>query len=416
MDGARTMFSARADGRKSSTELPSSACDVAIVGAGPYGLAAAARLHELAGLDTRVFGKPMSFWEGMPRGMLLRSAWEACSIGFPSGELSIDHYQTVSGAQFGKPVPLEAFVGYGCWFQRTAVPTVDQRAVASITHDQRGYHLVLDDRETIRAARVIVAAGIGYFPWRPREFEQLPPKLASHSSEHRDLSCFAGRNVVVVGGGQSALESAALLHESGAAVEVVARAPHITWLHGGVVQRKLGAAKPLLYAKTDVGPAGISRLVARPGLFCSLPRSAQSVLAHRAIRPAGAKWLVSRLADVSISTGRRVVAAVPSGDFVDLLLDDGSSRRADHVILGTGYRVDIADYGFLSPELLREVRCVGGYPVLRGGLESSMPGLHFAGAPAAWSFGPIMRFVSGSWFAAQALAEAIGKSPVALQT
>jgi hypothetical protein len=86
------------------------------------------------------------------------------------------------------------------------------------------------------------------------------------------------------------------------------------------------------------------------------------------------------------------------------------------VILGTGYRVDIADYGFLSPELLREVRCVGGYPVLRGGLESSMPGLHFAGAPAAWSFGPIMRFVSGSWFAAQALAEAIGKSPVALQT
>ncbi len=416
MEVARTMFSARADGRKPSADLPSSACDVAIVGAGPYGLAAAARLREVTGLELRVFGAPMSFWEAMPEGMLLRSAWDACNIGFPSGELSLDRYQALSAERFGKPVPLEAFVSYGRWFQRTAVPDVDRRRVMSITQGQRGYQLVLEDSETLRAGRVIVAAGIGSFPWRPREFQELPSSLASHSSEHRDLSRFAGTSAIVVGGGQSALESAALMHEAGAEVAVIARAPHIIWLHGGVVQRKLGRAKPLFYAQTDVGPAGISRLVAKPDLFRRLPRRTQSLLAHRAIRPAGAKWLVPRLADVPVSTGRRVVRANPVGDMVELLLDDGTARRVDHVVLGTGYRVDIATYDFLTPELLSRVRCVDGYPVLRRGLESSLPGLHFLGAPAAWSFGPIMRFVSGSWFAAQAVAEAVGRSPVAGQT
>ncbi len=409
------MFSARGDGGKSSSDLPSSTCDVAIVGAGPYGLAAAVHLRA-AGLDTRVFGEPMSFWEGMPKGMLLRSAWDACNICFSSGELTLDRYQAASGARFGRPVPLEAFVSYARWFQRSAVPDVDQRRVMSITQNGGGYRLVLEDAETIGAARVVVAAGIGCFPWRPREFEDLPQKLATHSSEHRDLSRFAGSNVLVVGGGQSALESAALMHESGAEVAVIARAPRIIWLHGGAVQRKLGKATPLLYAQTDVGPAGISRLVANPGLFCRLPRSTQSRLAHRAIRPAGAMWLVPRLADVPISTGRRVIRAVPAGEMVDVLLDDGSARRVDHVVLGTGYRVDIARYDFLSPELLGGVRRVDGYPLLGRGFESSMAGLHFLGAPAAWSFGPIMRFVSGSWFAAQALAEAVGKSPASLQS
>ena len=416
MKAARTRFSARAGARNSSAALSSSICDVAIVGAGPYGLAAAAALRDVGGLEIRVFGEPMRFWETMPTGMLLRSAWEACHIGFPRGELTLDRYQAACGAPFGKPVSLEAFVSYGHWFQRNAVPDVDRLRVMTVTQGQPGYHLVLENSETIHAARVIVAAGIGHFPWRPPAFQDLPPELVSHSSEHCDLSRFADRNVLVVGGGQSALESAALMHESGAEVEVVARAPRIIWLHGGVVQRKLGRAKPLLYAQTDVGPAGISRLVANPGLFRLLPRNTRSRLAHRAIRPAGARWLVSRLADVPISTGRNVVRAVRAGDTVDLLLDDGSARRVDHVVLGTGYRVDIARYDFLTPEIVSRVRCVAGYPVLRAGLESSVPGLHFLGAPAAWSFGPIMRFVSGSWFAAQALSDAVGKSPVALKT
>ena len=48
----------------------------------------------------------------------------------------------------------------------------------------------------------------------------------------------------------------------------------------------------------------------------------------------------------------------------------------------------------------------GGYPILNSGLESSLPGLHFVGAPASESFGPIMRFVVGTWYAGPVIARA----------
>jgi FAD-dependent urate hydroxylase len=378
--------------------------DVAIVGAGPYGLSVAAHLRAVPGLDVAVFGEPMSFWAGMPKGMLLRSAWDACYIGFPKGDLTLDDYKAESGRDFGKPVPLDVFIDYGRWFQRAAVPDVDTRRVAHIDRVPGGFKLVLADGDTVSAARVVVAAGIEAFPAQPSVFDGFPAELVTHSSEHRDLSALAGKRVVVVGGGQSALESAALLHEAGTQVEVIARTEEIIWLRGGSTQRKLGRFKPLLYAQTDVGPAGLSRLVALPDVFRRLPRDLQGKLAYRAIRPAGARWLVDRLTTVPIATACNVVDATPAAGQVRVSLDDGSERVADHVILGTGYKVDVAGYSFLSPDLAAGVHRVGGYPILGRGLESSIPGLHFVGAPAAWSFGPTMRFVSGSWYAAEQVA------------
>jgi hypothetical protein len=380
-------------------------CDVAVVGAGPYGLAAAARLRALGDIDVSIFGEPMSFWDGMPKGMLLRSHWDACHIGFPNGDLTLDGYQAASGSEFGKPVPLDAFVAYGRWFQETAVPDVDTRRVSNVASRPGGFRLLLEDGETVGAGRVVVAAGIEEFANRPVVFDGFPTELVTHASDHRDLSCFAGQRVLVLGGGQSALESAALLHESGAEVEVIALEQQLIWLHGGTVQRRLGRFKPLLYAQTDVGPAGLSRLVAAPGFFRRLPRGMQTKMAYRAVRPAGARWLVDRLEQVPLSTGRMVVDAHADTDGVLATLDDGAKRRADHVILGTGYRVDIGNYGFLEPDLVSAITQVNGYPLLAKGLESSVPGLHFLGAPAAWSFGPIMRFVSGSWFASERLAK-----------
>jgi len=382
-------------------------CDVAVVGAGPYGLAVAARLRSANGMRVRIFGKPMSFWESMPRGMLLRSTWDACHIGFPAGDLTLDRYQAESGGDFGKPVPLEAFVDYGHWFQREAVPDVDTRRVVSVARNGGGFRVTLEDGEIVDARRVVVAAGIDSFAARPTIFEGLPSRLVTHSSEHVTFEPFAGKRVAVVGGGQSALESAALLHEAGAEVEVIARTSQIVWLRGGTIQRKLGRWKPVFYAQTDVGPLGLSRLVAVPKLFTRLPRRVQAKLAYRAIRPAGARWLVARLADVPITTGRTVVGVDAVGDQVKLTLDDGSTREVDHVVLGTGYRIDVEKYDFLDPELVADVLRIGGYPILRGGFESSVPGLHFVGAPAAWSYGPIMRFVSGSWYASRLLAKKI---------
>jgi len=75
----------------------------------------------------------------------------------------------------------------------------------------------------------------------------------------------------------------------------------------------------------------------------------------------------------------------------------------DHVLLCTGYRVDIARYAFLTADLRRAVQTCDGYPDLTDGFESSVPGLHFVGTPAANSFGPLCRFVVGTRYAARAL-------------
>ena len=395
----------RGPGRKPTSE-------VAILGAGPYGLAAAAQLRG-TGVDTRIFGDPMSFWRTMPEGMLLRSNWTATCIADYRGPLSLDAYCQATGNRFGRPVPLDRFIQYGEWVQQQVAPDVDRRNVARVEPDGAAFRLVLDDGDELRAGRVVVACGIGPFARRPPQLAGLPAHYATHTSEHRTFSPFAGRQVLVVGGGQSALESAALLHEAGAAVEVLVRQDHLTWLHGGKYHRKLGRLAPLVYAPTDVGPMGLSRLVAVPDLFRRLPRAVQEPLAYRAIRPAGAAWLVSRLQEIPIRLGREVRAARPVGDKLHVELDGGETRTVDHLVYGTGYRVDIGRYGFLTPELVAAIRQVNGYPVLRPGLESSVPRLHFLGAPAAWSFGPIMRFVSGSWYASRSLRRAVTGQPVA---
>lgn len=197
------------------------------------------------------------------------------------------------------------------------------------------------------------------------------------------------------------------MRESGAEVEVLVRANHVNWLHGGKYHRKLGRLAPIVYAPTDVGPMGISRIVAVPDLFRRLPRSVQSPMAARAIRPAGAAWLKPRLEDVPLRLGRTVRAATHASDKLHVEVDDGRTRIVDHMLFGTGYRVDITRYPFLDPGLASRVTCVDGYPVLRPGMESSIPGLHFLGAPAARSYGPIMRFVAGGWFGAASLTSVV---------
>jgi hypothetical protein len=253
---------------------------------------------------------------------------------------------------------------------------------------------------------VVVAAGIEPFANRPAVAAGLPSELASHTGDHRDLSRFRGARVLVVGGGQSALECAALLHENDARAEVAVRQDHLNWLHGGKYHRMLGRYSRLVYAPTDVGPIGLSRLVAVPDVFRRLPRQAQDPIAYRSIRPAGAAWLSPRLKEVPIRLGRTVVAATERGGQVHVTFADGDTQIVDHLLFGTGYQVDITRYPFLTTALMARIRRAGGYPLLRHGMESSVPGLHFVGAPAAWSFGPIMRFVSGGWYTGRALARA----------
>ena len=97
-------------------------CQITVLGAGPYGLSAAAYLRA-AGREVRVFGQPMSFWQDqMPKGMCLRSNWGASHIADPEKKLTLDVFCRQNNLQFSKPIPIDGFVAYGQWFQGAAVP------------------------------------------------------------------------------------------------------------------------------------------------------------------------------------------------------------------------------------------------------------------------------------------------------
>ena len=392
-----------------SANTPGRDVDVAVIGAGPYGLAAAAHLHAADGLEIGVFGEPMSFWDKqMPRGMLLRSPYVASNIADPERSLTLDDYSEQTRRELPKPVSLEQFVDYGRWFRDQAQPQFDYRNVSRLERTNGHFQLELEGGERLSAHRVVVAAGIMPFAFVPQPFRGLPTELVSHSSGQRDLGLFRGRRVIVIGGGQSALESAALLHEAGADVEVLVRRDRIYFLRRarGILHR-LGPITTALFAPAEVGPAGISRVVSTPDWYRRLPRGLQDRWARRSLRPAGAAWLEPRLEGVPITLSSEVARADERDGGVDLLLADGSRRQADHVLLATGYRVEISKYSFLPQSLLERIDRVGGHPRLRRGFESSLDRLYFLGAPSAWSYGPLMRFVAGTEFAAPTLTRAV---------
>lgn len=381
-----------------------------VIGAGPSGLAAMGHLRA-AGVPARCFGEPLEFWSRqMPEGMLLRSRRRSSNIADPRRELSIEEYERSESRSLRSPsLTREQFIDYGRWFAERVAPDVDARKIASVTPDNGGFALRLQDGEELSAGRVIVAAGISPFADCPEPFASLPAAVRSHAYDHNDLSGFAGQSVALIGSGQSALECAALLHEHGAAVQIVARAAAVNWLPDDTAPagRSTGLdwrpSFPL--PPTDVGGRLTGWAAAMPDVFRRLPARVQPVVAYRCIRPAGSGWLRDRLREVPISCGVTVTGADVDGGRVRLRFSDGLTRTVDHVLLGTGYRVDVRRYPFLAPALAAEIAlAAGGYPVLGPGLESTVPGLHFMGAAAAHSFGPIMRFVVGTWYSAPAVA------------
>jgi NADPH-dependent 2,4-dienoyl-CoA reductase/sulfur reductase-like enzyme len=411
---------------------PTDASPVVVIGAGPHGLAAIAHLRA-AGVPTRIFGETLSFWrETMPPKMFLRSSPRASSISDPVGALSLARWVGQESRTIDKLVPIGDFIDYGDWFQAEAAPDLDRRQVTRVERQSHELLLTLSDGERLPASRVIVAAGLGLFAYVPQVFASLPASHATHATQSPDLDRFEGQSVAVIGSGQTALESAAILREEGATVEVIARSQRIFWLGGygwgGADGRPVlpplsgppgspgspgppsWRARRKLYwheAPTEVGGRFTGWIGAAPDVCYVLPRVARGPLTDYCIRPAGGYWLPERLRDVKITLGRTAVEAHQLDAQVELRLDDGSERVVDHVLLGTGYRIDVGRFSFLAPELLARLEVKGGSPVLARGLESSVAGLHFTGALAAESFGPVMRFVVGTAYTAPALTQGV---------
>jgi len=391
--------------------ISSTSVDVAIIGAGPYGLSLAAHLRA-RGVDYRIFGEPMGAWKhNMPLGMLLKSSPWATGLSDPKSELTLKRFCTEHALPYHDelmPLPLSRFIEYGEAFQMRYVPVVERKVLMALEPGAGGLRASFDDGETVHARRVVVAVGLHPFKRLPREAERLPAELCSHSGEYGALEPLDGKDVIVVGSGSSATDLAALLHERGISVSLVARAPRLDF-----------ADRPrprTLFERATAPMSGIGHgwtlgaCAKYPQLIRLLSEDLRVQLANaRALGPLGGAFVKDRVVGkVPVSLDRAFQRIETRNGKVLLdLVDDGGARqslRADHVIFATGYKIDVSRLGFLNQTLLRQIRLVEKAPQLSAHYETSVPGLHFIGPAAANSFGPVCRFVYGTYHPARHLA------------
>lgn len=382
-------------------------CDVAIVGAGPYGLSISAHLSA-AGIGHRIFGRAMRMWEaGMPSGMILKSEGFATSLSEPAGRFTLAAYcaeQLLPYADEDWGIPVEVFTAYGRAFQERLVPHLESVDVTHVGRGPDGFDLSLADGRHVAARRVILATGLHPFPMIPKEFQGLPPELLSHSCDSADLRHLAGRRVAVIGGGASATDVAASLYRAGAEAILITRRSGFRFFP----PRVRGLFDRLKAPRTPLGP-GWKKLVCVKGplLFRQLPAALRLAIVHRYLGPAPAYSVKETIeAHVNILTRSHIEGVARDGDTVVLNLKTPGGRQeihADHVVAATGYRIDLARLGFVDPSLRAEIRCFGGPPILSADFETTAPGLFMVGTPSAATFGPLLRFVCGAGFAAQRL-------------
>ncbi|MFJ9726891.1 FAD-dependent oxidoreductase [Streptomyces sp. NPDC101209] len=396
--------------------------DLLVVGAGPYGLSIASHAAA-AGLRLRVLGRPMASWrDHMPRGMFLKSEPWASNLSDPSGRWRLDGYCASQGvtARHGEPIPVEMFAAYGLWFARRAVPEVDERTVTRVSARPGGFEAVTQDGQVLPARTVALAVGVTPFTEIPPALRGLPASLVSHSVDHHDLARFRDRDVTVVGGGQAALETAALLAEQGTRVRVLARADRLAWNDVPPPWQRpwwQSARAP----HSGLGCGWRNWFYAeRPGLLHRLPERTRIRITETALGPAGAWWVRERVEGaVEVLPGHEITAARSVNDGTGVRLEvvhrgggEGSpalrSLETDHVIAATGFTATCDRLALLCPDLRAALtRTACGSPRVTSGFESSHPGLFLAGLITAPDFGPAMRFVQGATYTAETLVRGV---------
>ena len=392
--------------------------EVAIIGAGPYGLSIAAYFRQ-AGIPFRIFGRPMDSWRvHMTKGMFLKSDGFASNIYDPSGEFTLWQFCKEQGITYRdteNPVGLDTFSSYGLAFKDRIVPELEDKLVVDLARLQDGFRIQLKDGEVVTARRVVLAVGITHFEHVPSELTHLPPEYLTHSSRHHELESFNGRNVVVVGGGSSATDLAGLLHDAGATVQLVARQPKLRF-HTAPSGKPRTLWQRIRHPKSGLGPGLRSYFFSNaPMVFHWLPERLRLEAVRRSLGPSGGWFSKAKLIGrVPIFLGHQLESAEIQQGKVRLQLRtlDGGKREilTDHIIAATGYKVDLRRLLFLSEEIRAKLKAVDCTPVLSSKFESSVPGLFFVGVSAANSFGPLMRFAFGAEFAARRLTRTLLKS------
>ncbi len=382
--------------------------DAVVVGAGPYGLSTAAHLRG-RGLRVAVFGRTLEMWRDyMPTGMLLRSHWWATNLSDPRADHGFERFLKASKRNGAYPLPIETFIEYGLWFQRNAVPDVDETYVASIQHRDNRFFVALEDGREVESGAVVMAIGLRYYAHRPQQYAGLSAELVSHSSDHRDFSRFKGRAVVVIGGGQSAIEFAALLHQAGAAVQVVSRR-RIVWLRPDRMHART-ALERILAPNASIAPGWDNWVLDHlPFFFYRFPQARKDSY-NGSYHSGATAWLRDRvIGKVALREGRTVAKLEVVDGKLHATISDGATVSADHIILATGYKVDIDKLTMVHPALRAQIETDLAIPVLSHWFETSVPGLYFVGISSVRAFGPLFRFVAGCGAAARRVASAVAR-------
>jgi len=378
--------------------------DVAVLGAGPYGLSIAAHLRR-RGVEVLTFGRALDTWrEHMPAGMLLKSDGFASNLDSPVPGWRLADYcarNAIPYADRGIRVRLESFIEYALAFQRDFVPDLDDRLATRVTRNDSGFTLELEDGCSVSARRVVLATGISYFARTLPVLGGLG-ELASHSRDHRVFDRFAGKRVAVIGAGSSATEVAASLLDAGAEVHLLCRAPELFFWSAPSPD----SVRPSLLQQLRNPPSGIGSgwrerfCQDLPDVFRMLPDDVRVRVVRNFIGPVSGWWLREKvLTGMDIRRGVEVRSADRDGDEAVLGLGSADRLRVDHVIAATGYAADVDRLQLLDEPMRRSLARVGPMAQLSRHFESSVPGLYLVGPPAAGSFGPLMRFMVGSEFA-----------------
>src|SRR5229473_6153824 len=137
-----------------SGDSMSTSAQVAIIGAGPYGLSIAAHLRA-RGVAFRIFGLPMHSWRAqMPKGMWLKSEGFASNLYDPESSFTLRHFCEQRGhaySELGLPIRLDILTAYGLSFQERFVFDLETKKVASLERSSVGFALRLEDGEMVFA-------------------------------------------------------------------------------------------------------------------------------------------------------------------------------------------------------------------------------------------------------------------------
>jgi cation diffusion facilitator CzcD-associated flavoprotein CzcO len=369
----------------------------------------------------------------MPRGMKLNSDGFASSLYDPASAFTLQHYckeRDLPYQNAGLPVPLETFIDYGLAFQSRFLPDLDTRQVTILERNTAGYSLILEDGEEVWARRVVVATGISNYSYIPPTLLECPPALLSHSSqvsgENYAAGGAAGREILIVGAGASAIDLATMLGQSGASVTIIARRNKVAFCAAPAPRGWIDDIRAPL---PGLGRGWRSLMTVKaPLLFHHMPEPFRSIVFRKHLGPA-TDWVLREYVEkhVTMKLAATVTGVREIGGRAELSLRGADGVRVvvgDSVIAATGYRPDLRRLTFIGRSVRGGLRCVDHTPVLDTQFQSSVPGLYFTGLAAAKSFGPLLRFTYGAGFVARHLTDhlhrtikktryVVGVSPVA---